>query len=284
MKKIITVLLAFLLAGSLALLGGCLTVSAAIAPAMREGGTPMSAGILAREKELIREKVTELGGIYGFDPEPVIGYLDDSALETMNREGALWWNSVLAGGRLSRAPAPEKDGLVNILAADRGLMAGRSKTDREITADETAEAVRKTVSRVMLPIRQEAAGIGLQEAGKRIDIPNVLAFLVDLPWALLALTALLAGLIALVESRKLRFALPWIGSAMGAALLALLACAVLARQSGIAALIRESSESLMIQAEGLLQGALLRGGLFCAALLAGCVLCLVLCRRTGQKA
>ena len=48
MKKIIAFLLAFLLTGTLALFGACFTASLTAAPAMREGGAPVSSQVLAQ--------------------------------------------------------------------------------------------------------------------------------------------------------------------------------------------------------------------------------------------
>ena len=283
MKKIIAFLLAFLLTGTLALFGACFTASLTAAPAMREGGAPVSSQVLAQEQELIKKRITDLAGLYGFSPEPVIAFVDGNTMAAMNQESALWWNSVLTAGNLGKAPSLDKRALVQILRADTGMMEGKDETDQEILADEAAEAVSRSVTRVVLPLRQEVVSIGLEEAAKRVDVPNVIAFLMDLHWILLALAALLAGLIALLESRRLRSALPYIGSAMGAAVLVMLAGVLLIPGSGIGARIREASESLSIQAGSLFSGFLLRFGALCAVLLAGCILCLTLCRRTGKK-
>lgn len=284
MKKILVWLLAFLLTGCLVLFGLLFAGQQAVAPAIRQGGAPVNPAVVDREAELIRERITEQAAIYGFSPEPVIAFVDRGTLEEMNRDGSMWWYSILTSGSMGKVPALDKDALVKILRADPALMANRDEIEQEFAADEAAEAVLKNVTRVVLPFRQEAVSVGLQEAGKRLDIPNLVAALRDLPWTVLALAALLAGLIALLESRKLRFSLPYIGSAFGAAALVLIVILVLAGTMGIQPLIREASASLAIQSEGLFTATAVCLGVLAAVLLCGCALCLVMSSRKGRKA
>ena len=136
---------------------------------------------------------------------------------------------------------------------------------------------------MVLPMRQQIVELGLQKAGERIDLANVIAFLMGVPWASLALAALLAGLIALTAGR-IRRALPYIGSALGAAALVLICLGGLYLSAGVQQMIREASESLTILYRSAASGTLIRAGVLTAILLAGCVLCLAMSRRNGKTA
>ena len=72
-------------------------------------------------------------------------------------------------------------------------------------------------------------------------VASLVAFFMGVPWAVLALCALLAGLIALIQSRRIRGSLRYIGSAMGAAAIVIVCAAVLYLLAGVQPMIREVS-------------------------------------------
>ena len=77
-------------------------------------------------------------------------------------------------------------------------------------------------------MRQSILEAALQKAGEKLDLPNLIAFFLGSCWAALALCAFLAGLIALAWSRQtFREALLYIGGALGAAALVMIAAALL---------------------------------------------------------
>ena len=66
---------------------------------------------------------------------------------------------------------------------------------------------------------------------------------------------------------------------MGAAALVMICITVLYLSAGIQPMIREASDSLTIQYQGIMTGALVRVGVFAVLMAAACVLCL----KTGRK-
>ena len=154
--------------------------------------------------------------------------------------------------------------------------------EAELRATDAANAVAESVLRIILPLRLPVIGIGTGKAAERVDVGNVIRFLTGIRWAALALCALLAGLIALLESRKLRISLKYIGSAMGAAVLVMAGGVGLYFLTGIGPLIAGASPSLSIQYRALLSGAAIRLTVYAAVLLIGCITCLILCRRPHE--
>ena len=112
----------------------------------------------------------------------------------------------------------------------------------------------------------------------------MISFFLGIPWAALAICALLAGLIVLLESRKDRFALRCIGAALGAAVLVVIAVAAVYLCAGVKGMIREASESLTVLYQYAAGRALVRAGILSTAMAAGCVLCLAGSRRKDQTA
>ena len=124
--------------------------------------------------------------------------------------------------------------------------------------------------------------LGLQEIEKRVDLPNVIRFFLGVPWAALALCALLAGLIALLESGRFTGAARYIGYALGAAALTIVALMLLYMNAGILPMIREASAGLTIQYRDVVSGTMTRAGILAAVMAAGCILCLAEHRRNGK--
>ena len=283
MKKILCWFLALLLTGTLALFGVSHFGAKLVEPGLREGGTTVSGSVQEAEMELIRKKAAELADVYGFSAETAMQFITPEKLAAMNDEAALWWNSLLANGVEGEAPAFDTDEMaaafVKEMPAEGSAETGE---EPEVLAAEAANAVGRSILRIVLPLRLPVISKGLTEAASRVDIANVIRFLTGIRWAALALCALLAGLIALLESRKLRNSLKYIGSAMGAAVLVLAGGCVLYVLSGIDPLIAGASMSLSVQYGSLLNGAALWLFIYAALLLIGCVACLILCRRTHE--
>jgi hypothetical protein len=284
MKKIIGWLLAFLLTGCLVLFCVLYAGWQAVVPALNEGGAPLNRSVTDGEMALISRKITELGELYGFTPGPVIAAVDRETVEEMEHKSAQWWTSILTLGKVGEQPVLQKAKVEQVLREDKALVGDASPEDAQFLASEAAEAVQTSVARIVLPFRQPVIRLGLVEVNKRIDIADMVRFFTGTPWAVLALCALLAGLIALLESRKLRFSLPYIGSALGAAAIVLAVLVILAGNAGIQALLLDASASLALQAETLASAAVLRICVLAGVMLLGCAACFILCRRKRENA
>lgn len=283
MKKIIAWLLAFLLTGALILFCAAFTLRLTLIPAFASTGAPVPERVAEAEKGLIRERTSALAELHGFTPGPVADWLTGSALTELNEQASLWWSSVLADGNTGVKLKLDTRELREILADDPLL---QEREDPEAEAETLADLVSEDAIRVVLPLRQEIMTAGLREAGKRVDLVNLVTFALQVPWTALALSALLAGLIALTalwENRRLSTCLKYIGSALGAAALVLVVSGALAALAGVRPMILEASRSLAVQYDSVLTGVLLRLGACALVLLAGCVLCLILYRRSLKK-
>ena len=282
MRKILSVLLAFLLTGTLVFFGVTLIAHQVIAPALNEEGAPVSDAFIREEKEMIRERVNAFAEIFGFSPEPVIAAIDDEILQDLNRQASLWWSSLLRDGKPGKEIGWSTKELERILASDPSVADDEDKADEMASA--AAGEIRESVIRMVLPMRQQVIRLGMKKLGKRVNLPSLIHFLTGLPWAAAMLCVLLAGLIALIRSRRIRDSLPYIGSAMGAAALVMICITVLYLSAGIQPMIREASDSLTIQYQGIMTGALVRVGVFAVLMAAACVLCLKTGRKGGKTA
>ena len=284
MKKILAILLAFLLTGTL--IGFVLTfaVRQAVAPAMREGGTEVSDEVIREEKQLATEQIQRLAELYGFEAEPVTALITGDLLKDLNVQAADWWSQLLNDGRAGEVPAWDTEELEQVISEDPNLAAMEDREQAEYRISSAIEEVRGSVVRLVLPMRQQTIRLGLQAAGKRVDLPSLILFLIGTPWALLALSALLAGLVALLCFRNAKDIRQYIGSALGAAAIVLVAVIILFAASGIEPMLREASASLAFLYSRLFNAAVIRAGALTLAMAALCAVMLSRSRKRGKTA
>ena len=281
MRKIVSFILALLLTGALFLFCVSLTGRRIIAPAMREDGWQASDTVVRDEMDLIARRIEQIADLYEFDPAPVTALADEAAVRELNSQASRWWSVLLNEGAAGEDIAWKADTLEETIGAH--LKADVREADRADHIRDAAADVRRSVENVVLPFRRAVIRLGMQEAGKRIDVVNMLRFFLGVPWAALALCALLSGLIVLAAGREIRQGLPWIGSALGASALVMAALIAMILVLDIRPMIREASESLTLQYSNLLSGALILFAVLAAVLLAGCAACLIMSRRSGKK-
>lgn len=284
MRKIIAILLAFLLTGALLLFCMSFLGCQALMPAMTEQGAPVSDELIREEQQLIRERVTSLAELHGFQAEPVIALINEDTLRDLNAQASRWVSSILQYGRTGEDIRWDTKELEQTIAENATVSEPGDDEAAEAMAYTAAEAVKSSVIRTVLPLRQQIIQLGLLKAGERIDLPNLITFFLGVPWAALALCALLAGLIALAGSRTIRGSLRYIGGALGAAVLVLIAAAILYLCANILPMIREASESLAFMYRGAVSRLAVPAGILTAAMIAGSIVCLAMSRERDRNA
>lgn len=284
MKKILAILLALMLTGALILFGVSFLGRQIIQPAMDEDGAQVSGSVIREEQQLARERVTKLAGLYGFEAEPVISLINEETIRELNSQASIWWSELIRDGKIGEAIQWDTEELEQVLASDPGLAGNNDAERKEYLEVSAAEDVRNSIIRMILPMRVQVIRLGMQEVGKRVDLPNIITFFLGVPWAALALCALFAGLIALLQGKKFNDAPLYIGSALGGAALVIIALVVLYLCAGILPMIREASAGLTIQYRSVVSGTMVRAGILAAAMAAGCVLCLAVKRKNGKTA
>ncbi|MCR5566396.1 MAG: hypothetical protein K6F61_06055 [Clostridiales bacterium] len=282
MKKAIAALLAFLLTGALILFSVTFLLQQIIQPAMDEDGAQVSSSVIREEQQLARDRITKLAGLYGFEAEPVTALITEDTLRDLHSQASLWWSTLLKDGKIGEELRWDTDGLAETLAEDSLLNRTEDEERSENLKLSAAEEVTNSIVHMVLPMRPQTIRLGLQEIEKRVDLPNVIRFFLGVPWAALALCALLAGLIALLESGRFTGAARYIGYALGAAALTIVALMLLYMNAGILPMIREASAGLTIQYRDVVSGTMTRAGILAAVMAAGCILCLAEHRRNGK--
>ena len=284
MKKIVAMLLAFLLTGTLILFSVTFLLYRIIQPAMGENGARVSDAVIREEQQLARERVTKLADLYGFEAEPVTGLITEETLRDLNSQVSLWWSTLLKDGKIGDAPGWDTEILSETLEDDEHLNRTASRERAEYLKQAAAKEVSNSIVRMVLPMRLQTLRLGLKKVGNRIDLPNVIMFFLGVPWTALALCALLAGLIILLESRKFTNAKRFVGYALGAAAMLLVVLMILYLSAGISPMISEASAGLTIQYRSVVSGTMVRAAVLAAVMAAGCFLCVAERRRSGTQA
>ena len=279
MKKAVNWFLAFLLTGALAFFGISWAFRQAVAPALKDGGTPVTEAVREKEMEMIRGKVEELGSIYGFDAEWALKMVTPEVLEDLNAQSAAWWNTLLTQGVSAEELQWDTETIREQLSMDESFVGNLSEEEADRKVMQAEAAIRQAVVRTVLPMRGNLMTLIMMQAGKRADLPNLVRFATGIPLFLLALCFLLAGGIAALEGRPLSGCLKYLGCAMGGGALVTLCALILGATMPVSGLIGEASPSLLLQYGVLSSGMVLRLAVFSALLLAGCVLCLMTWRR-----
>ena len=282
MKKVISIPLAFLLTAAMILFCISFIGYRIIAPGMNENGAAVSDSVINEELVIAREHITELSAIYGFNAETAISLIDRDTFSQLNRQASRWWKTVLQEGKAGEALSWDTDELYELLMSDAAQHTDGNWKEAASLAQEITEKIRECVYRIVLPVRQNVIGLGLKKIGQRIDLPDTISFFMCIPWTLLALSTLLAGLIVLIAGKKPRGALPYIGSALGGTALVLACLAAVYLSAGIPGMIREASQSLMIQYRTVELRSLLTVAAMASAMTAGCVLCMKTHRKGGR--
>ena len=275
MKKIILWLLALMLTGTLILFSSSFLGRQVIAPAMNEDGAPVSDSVIRAERQLVKERMDRMAELYSMPAEQVTELVDEETLKDLNGQSARWVSSILMTGKPTDEIKWDTDKLEELLY---------SQPARVDLPSPRVEDVSRSVIRTVLPVRQELIDPGLKKVRERIDLPNVLTFFAGFPWAALALCALLAGLIALLETRNIRHSLQYIGAAAGAAAIVLIALAVLYLCAGIEPMIREASKGMMIHYQDIFSHTAVRAAVLTAVMIACCAVCMILSRRSSETA
>lgn len=199
-----------------------------------------------RQMTRIAAEISAIGETHHFDPSPVTAAVTRENVEALNRQTVAWWTGFGATGELQEPPVYHTD-LKDVLVKDQGFMQGLEETTVNSTVEQVEARVDEAVRKSVVMVRDELIQGGLQRVTDRVDIPKVLEIIRKLPGLGAAASLLLAGLIALMMSRKIQLAGLYIGGALsGCGLLVLLTLGLL-KALRLEASIGEASAALQAQ-------------------------------------
>ena len=203
-------------------------------------------GAVDSQMARIAAEIASIGAKNGFDPAPVIGAVTRESVEELDRQVVAWWTGFGATGTLEEAPTYHMD-LKETLEKDAGFIGALEAVTVNSTIEGIESRVDNAVRASAVMVRDELITGGMKRVEGRINLPRALEILRKLPALGGAASLLMAGLIALILSRKIQLAGQYIGGALsGCGLLMLLTLGLL-KALGLGASIGEASAALQAQ-------------------------------------
>lgn len=174
--------------------------------------------VLDAQYARIGEKVDALAQKYPFEPKTVMDFITRDRLMAYNAQVVSWWMGLLHADPVWTAPTYEVDGMLDAVKADETFRAGTPESNWTATArDKIVSKVQEIVTQAVTPLRMSLVSLGLSKALSAADVPTLSSYLPYLPWALLAASVLLMGLMALCTHKRMIKGVLYMGSACGAA-------------------------------------------------------------------
>lgn len=198
-------------------------------------------------------KIEELAQEYHFPAELATDLVTLDAFAEKNREAAVWWTDLMNTGRSGEVPTWKLPELRSALESNPTFLEGLQEDDITTTAMEATEDVEKVLTSTVLPMRSNLVQAGVGWVQRRVHVTSLVRFLSGVPGILLALVALLAGFIALLNVREPVRWLRLFGSVLGAAALSLLLVMIFTMFMNLGGMIQEASQVLAGQ-YGVLSG------------------------------
>ena len=194
----------------------------------------------------IAEDVRELAAEKNFSADPVIAAVSREIVEALDREVVAWWTDLARTGELTEAPGIHVD-LGETLQADGGFIGGLNPLTVNGEIESIESRVDQMIRKSAVLFRDQLLQAGLQRVGGSLNLPMMTELLQKLPGLGGLAGLLLAGLIALIMSRKIQTAGQYIGGAFSACGLLMLTALALMKSMNIGSMIGEASSALQSQ-------------------------------------
>ena len=206
----------------------------------------LDGNIVQSQMNRIAEEMASIAAEYGFDAQKVTAVISREQVEDLNRQVVKWWTGLLSTGEIGEAPGFHAE-LGEILRADTEFTAGQNETQINGRIETIQTQVDEMVRKSGVLFRDQLVKAMIQKASDRINLKEGTALLKILPWIGGAVCLLLAGVIALMMSRKIQTAGQYIGGALCACGLLMIETLMLIRQLNLGESIGEASPALQTQ-------------------------------------
>ena len=207
----------------------------------------LAADVVDLQTERIARDVKKLAAEHGFDPEPILAAITRDEVEQMDRDVVDWWTGGMAEGKLGEEPVFDSAGIEKALRADRDYMSGLDPLLAENTLSRVAGDIGDRVRGSAVLFRDMLVEAGARIVGERVNLPQAVALLRKVPLALGLAGLLLAGLIALLMSRRIGTAGQFIGGALAACGLLAALMLLIMKMLNLRGMIAEASALLEAQ-------------------------------------
>lgn len=210
--------------------------------------------VILKQMNRVTETIRELAADYSFHADEVISLLTRTQFLELNEKCARWWTRIVREGMMEDIPVWNAgEDITDAIAGSLDPNVYEDEADRTETAVGIANTIEKTVNRTVMPFRKALVRLAVRYVSRKADIPGIIRFVSLLPLASLAFSLLLAGLIALLCAKRIRWSLKYYGAAFAGAGISTAAGILLALRVDVSGMLQAASEGLNRQAEGMLR-------------------------------
>ena len=199
------------------------------------------------QMETIREKIGGLAEKDHFSPEDILPLVTREKVEQLDREMVGWWMDALEKGRMAERPEFDLRGARDALLADQAFLSELDEMTISITADRIVRDAQTAIRGSAVQYRDTLVEAGLKRVRDHISLSQIMDALKRVPLAGAMGCVLAAGVIALLMSRRILTAGPYIGGAFAAAGLLCILLWILVRSLNLQGMIAEASLALSLQ-------------------------------------
>ena len=247
--------IAFLLTVTLTItaLGGLAAVNRVFTGEELHVRTATGEDVIREQMDKVSGEIRELAEDYSFSAEAVISVLSREDFEELNRETAKWWTRIMTDGIMDEIPAWTADARVTEAIAASLEPEKTPGEEWDETVKGIAIAIEKAVNRTVMPFRKALVTLAVRYTSRKADLPGMIRFAAQIPLAGIALSFLLAGVIALLLGKQIRWSLKYYGAALAGAGLSSLTGLILIRNADLGGMIRAASEGVYHQAQSMMR-------------------------------
>lgn len=239
--------------------------------------------VIREQMEKVAETVRDLAEEYAFSADDVISLLSREEFADINDRAARWWTRIVSEGIMDEIPAWTANEAVSAAVLDT-LDTGRVPEDeREEIAKGITSEIEKTVNQTIMPFRKALVTMAVRYVNRKTDLPGIIRFISKVPQAAAVASLFLAGLIAFLLGKRIRFSLKYYGAAFAGAGLSALAGLLLVRSADIGGMIRASSERLEDQIQAMMKPVVTETWACAAALVVLGIICLLCYNRFSAR-
>ncbi|MBQ9252564.1 MAG: hypothetical protein IJ188_08010 [Clostridia bacterium] len=202
---------------------------------------------VGRQMERIQGDLDALAEERGLDWQDLEGLVTQEAVEEFDRKIVAWWTGALATGKMEEEPTFAVEGLMERVQGDEAFLATVDPLLLRRTVEDIQGEISNSVRRSAVLFRDLLVQAGVRLVSDRVDLHQMVELLGKVPVITGLASLALAGMIALLLSRRIQAAGQYIGGAISAC--GLLSCLALGLIKGmnIRGMISEASLALEAQ-------------------------------------
>ena len=178
------------------------------------------ARVLEGQMDSLREKVKELSQEYGFDPEKMMEEITSEDLRNANLAASHWLTKAFREGKIGETPSFTVGNLEDVLREDENFVATQDPHMLKNTILRITGEVDRSLSEKSMLFREPMLRAAERAIGKSVHLPTVISAVRQVTLLSGLASLALAGMIALLTSRRMMLSLRYIGAA-------LMACGIL---------------------------------------------------------